>query len=70
MPTAPAPLRNAFLDLVDDETQDAAACDLAAQLLECDDVLPFEYCEILGLPAGTTFGQAAARLRAGLGCHN
>jgi hypothetical protein len=61
-------VRNAFLDLINDDTQGAAACELAARLLECDDVLPYEYCEMLDLPAGTTFGVAAERVRAGLGC--
>jgi hypothetical protein len=68
MPSAPASLRNAFLNLVEDETSGDAACQLTSQLLECDDVLPYEYCEILELPSGTTFGQAAAKVRSTLGC--
>jgi hypothetical protein len=64
----PASVRNAFLDLINDETAGQAACDLAAQLLECADELPFEYCEILELPEGSTFAQAAQQIRATLGC--
>jgi hypothetical protein len=65
---AAAALRNAFLDLINDDTQGDAACRLAAQLMDCADVLPYEYCEMLELPAGTTFGQAAERVRTTLGC--
>jgi hypothetical protein len=64
----PASVRNAFLDLINDETEGQAACDLAARLLECNDVLPFEYCEILELAEGSTFAEAARQLRATLGC--
>jgi hypothetical protein len=64
----PASVRNAFLDLINDETEGDEACGLAAQLTGCSDELPYEYCEILELPAGSTFGQAARKLRATLGC--
>jgi hypothetical protein len=66
--SAPAHLRNAFIDLIEDETQGDDACRLAGQLLNCTDVLPFEYCEMLGLPAGSTFARAAQQVRATLGC--
>ena len=68
--SVPASVRNAFLDLINDETEGQAACDLAAQLLDCTDELPFEYCEILELPQGTTFAQAARHIRATLGCES
>ena len=64
----PASVRNAFLDLINDETEGQAACALAARLLECRDVLPEEYCEILALPAGSTFADAARQVRDALGC--
>jgi hypothetical protein len=67
-PHVPARLRNAFLELLDGEPQGAAACELAAQLLGCTDVLPQEYCDVLGLPPGSTFAEAARALRAELGC--
>jgi hypothetical protein len=70
MSTVPPNVRNAFLDLINDDTQGQAACDLAARLLECEDVLPLEYCDMLDLPQGTTFGQAAIRVRATLGCQS
>jgi len=41
---------------------------VAAQLSGCTDVLPFEHCEILELPAGSTFAQAAETVRKELGC--
>jgi hypothetical protein len=66
--SVPASVRNAFLDVINDETQGAEACGLAAQLTDCTDVLPYEYCEILELPAGSTFGQAARKVQASLGC--
>jgi hypothetical protein len=68
MASVPPSVRNAFLDLINDETQGNGACQLAARLLECDDVLPFEYCEILQVPTGTTFGVAAVEVRTRLGC--
>jgi hypothetical protein len=64
----PAHLRNAFLDLLESDARGEAACHLAKQLSGCTDVLPFEHCEILELPAGSTFAQAAAAVRALLGC--
>ena len=68
MPSVPAHLRNAFLELIENDARGDDACGLAAQLSRCTDVLPFEHCEILNLPAGSTFAQAAATLRAVLGC--
>jgi len=65
---APAHLRNAFLELIESDARGPAACELAEQLSACTDVLPVEYGEILGLPAGSTFAQAAATLRAALDC--
>ena len=64
----PAQLRNAFLELLDGDPQGEAACELAAQLLGCTDVLPQEYGDVLGLPPGSTFAEAARALRAELGC--
>jgi hypothetical protein len=66
--SAPALLRNAFIDLIDDETQGDETCRVAEQLLECTDVLPVEYCEMLGLETGSTFAQAAGKVRVTLGC--
>ena len=65
---ASAQLRNAFLDLIENDARGEDACRLAAQLSGCTDVLPFEHCEILELPAGSTFAQAAETVRASLGC--
>lgn len=65
---APAHLRNAFIDLIEDEAHGESACQLAAQLMTCVDPLPFEYCEMLDLPVGSTFAQAAHKVRATLGC--
>jgi hypothetical protein len=64
----PASVRNAFLDLINDETQGEEACRLVEQVSACTDVLPFEYCEMLELPEGTTFAQAAAKVRLTLDC--
>ena len=66
--SAPAHLRNAFIDLIEEDTQGDAACRLAEQLLECTDVLPVEYCEMLGLETGSTFAEAARKVRVRLGC--
>jgi hypothetical protein len=66
--SAPAHLRNAFIDLIENDTHGDEACRLAAQLAECSDVLPVEYCEMLGLETGSTFAQAADKLRLALGC--
>jgi hypothetical protein len=68
--SVPAALRNAFLDLINDETQGEEACRLADQLTECEDVLPYEYCEMLELPEGSTFAQAAHKVRDMLGCQS
>ena len=64
----PAHLRNAFLELLDGDPQGEAACALAAQLLGCTDPLPQEYCDVLALPPGSSFAEAARALRAELGC--
>jgi hypothetical protein len=66
--SVPAHLRNAFLDLIENDARGQAACGLAAQLSGCTDVLPFEHCEMLMLPAGSTFAQAAETVRKELGC--
>jgi len=66
--SAPAHLRNAFIELLEDETRSDEACQLAAQLADCTDVLPVEYCEMLGLEVGSTFAQAAQSVRVTLGC--
>jgi hypothetical protein len=66
--SAPAHLRNAFLELIDADGHCDAACQLAAQLAACTDPLPYEYCDMLGLTPGCTFGQAAERFRDMLGC--
>jgi hypothetical protein len=66
--STPAALRNAFLDLIEDETRGEEACRLAEQLLRSTEVLPYEYCEMLELPQGSTFGHAARKLRTELGC--
>jgi hypothetical protein len=68
MASVPAQLRNAFLALIENDARGEDACRLAAQLGECTDVLPFEHCEMLELPAGSTFAQAAETVRAALGC--
>jgi hypothetical protein len=64
----PAKVRNAFLELLDSDPPGAGACELAAQLLGCGDLLPQEYGDVLGLPPGSTFDEAARRLREELGC--
>jgi hypothetical protein len=66
--SVPAQLRNAFLDLIENDAWGAQACHLAEQLTGCTDVLPFEHCEILDLPPGSTFAQAAHAVRITLGC--
>jgi len=66
--SASAHLRNAFIDLIESEMEGQEACRLAAQLVDCADVLPVEYCEMLDLPAGSTFAQAARMVRVTLGC--
>jgi hypothetical protein len=66
--SAPAHLRNAFIDLIDADTQGDEACRLAGQLVDCTDLLPLEYCEMLGLAAASTFADAARKVRVNLGC--
>ena len=61
-------LRNAFLALLDGEPSGAAACELAAKLVASTDVLPQEYCDILELAPGSTFGEAARKLGDELAC--
>jgi hypothetical protein len=65
---ASAQLRNAFLDLIENDARSEDACRLVEQLSGFTDVLPFEHCEILELPAGSTFALAAETVRASLGC--
>jgi hypothetical protein len=64
----PARLRNAFLTLLEEDQDGPEACELLSQLLESDDMLPREYCEMLDAPEGTTFGTAAQRVWSRLGC--
>ena len=45
-----------------------AAPGSVSQLRECTAVLPFEHCEIMELPAGSTFAEAAQTIRVALGC--
>jgi hypothetical protein len=66
--SVPASVRNAFLDLINDETHGDEACQVVEQVSSCTDVLPFEYCEMLELPAGSTFAEAAARIKLTLDC--
>jgi hypothetical protein len=66
--SVPARLRNAFIDLLEDETQGDEACQLLKQLVASTDTLPQEYCDMLELPEGSTFGEAARRVQAQLGC--
>jgi hypothetical protein len=66
--SVPASVRNAFLDLINDERQGEEACRLVEQVSTCTDVLPYEYCEMLDLPDGTTFAEAAAKVRLTLDC--
>jgi hypothetical protein len=66
--SVPANLRNAFLDLIEEEMRADEACQLAEQLVGCTDVLPYEYCEMFELPEGSTFGAAALKVREALGC--
>ena len=66
--SVPARLRNAFLDLLEDEIHGNEACHLLRQLVASTDTLPQEYCDMLDLPEGSTFGEAARRVQAQLGC--
>lgn len=68
VPTVPARLRNAFLNLIEEDQDGPEACELVSQLLESDDMLPREYCEMLDAPEGTTFGAAAQTVWSRLGC--
>jgi hypothetical protein len=68
--SVPANVRNAFLDLINDETEGEAACRLVAQVSQCTDPLPVEYCHILDLPDGSTFADAARTLGRTLGCQD
>jgi hypothetical protein len=70
MASVPAQLRNAFLELIENDARGEDACRLAAQLADCSDVLPFEHCEMLELATGSTFAQAAETVRAALGCES
>ena len=66
--SVPARLRNAFIDLLEDEIHGEEACHLLRQLVGSTDTLPQEYCDMLDLPEGSTFGEAARRVQAQLGC--
>ena len=66
--SVPASVRNAFLDLINDETQGEEACRVVEQVSTCADVLPYEYCEMLDLREGATFAEAAAKVRLTLDC--
>ena len=66
--SVPARLRNAFIDLLEDEISGDQACSLLRQLVGSTDTLPQEYCDMLDLPEGSTFGEAARRMQARLGC--
>jgi hypothetical protein len=57
-----AQARNAFLELLDGEP-DAQWLDVVQEVEGCADPLPQEYADILGLPPGSTFGEAADVLR-------
>ena len=64
-----AALRNAFIALIeDDRAGDQEPCRLIEQLLPSTDALPQEYCEMLELEVGSTFGDAARKVRADFGC--
>ena len=65
----PAHLRNAFIELIENETEGEEACQLLRQIVSSTDMLPQEYCDMLDLPAGSTFGDAARRVQADLGCN-
>jgi hypothetical protein len=66
--SVPAHLRNAFLELIENDARGEDACRLVDQLIDCTDVLPYEHGEMLELPAGSTFAEAAQAVRAMLGC--
>lgn len=63
---APGAVRDAFLDGVDHMFETGLTTRklilLCRQLRECTDVLPGVTCEMLEIPAGSTYGQAADAL--------
>jgi hypothetical protein len=57
---APAELRQAFLASIAIGRPDLR---LADKLWNCDELLPLECCDALGLPRGSSYAQAARGLR-------
>lgn len=57
---APSHLRNAFLVSIEAGTPDLT---LAGRLWSCTDVLPRDACDDLDIPPGSTYAQAARRVR-------
>jgi hypothetical protein len=70
---APGHLREPFLDLIEathsaapvhrEPPDPAVIRQLTGQLWNCTDTLPGGYCQDLGLPRGSSYAQAARRLR-------
>lgn len=60
---APGPVRDDFLDAVDHwsetDMKSRKLLVLCEQLRRSDDVLPGNTCEVLGIIAGSTYGQGA-----------
>ena len=57
---APAELRDTFNASVEDGKPDRA---LASRLWSCTDIMPSEICDLLDLPAGSTYAEAAKSTR-------
>ncbi len=61
---APGHLRDQFCELIESGEHGTPALQrLAGRLWNCTDTLPSDYCLCLALPGGTTYAQAARRLR-------
>ena len=55
-------VQRAFLDWIHDFGAVDDAARLLSLLTDCHEPLPAEYCQSLGLPAGSSFGDAARLL--------
>ena len=57
---APGHIREAFLESIKNRAPDRA---LAGKLWSCTDIMPGGYCELLFIPTGSTYAQAARFVR-------
>jgi hypothetical protein len=61
---APGPLRNDFLEVVESGTSGKDPRQLVGLLWNCTDVMPQAWCDLLEVPAGSSYAAGARRWKA------